>query len=63
VEAVVLEWICDRCGDVTLKSVPCRCRTPFDPVDVVRRHRQAVMRARRPTDAERPVAVDPYRAA
>lgn len=37
---------CERCGDVTLDGDPCTCRRPFDPVDVSRRHRSAVARAR-----------------
>jgi hypothetical protein len=41
-------WICDRCGDVLLEDpVGCRCDTPYDPVAVRRRHREAVLRARR----------------
>jgi hypothetical protein len=47
--------LCDRCGDVTVDDDPCRCRTPFDLVQVHRRHRTAVAAARR-TDAMRPAA-------
>ncbi len=38
--------ICDRCGDVTVSGDHCRCFQPYDPVDVRRRHRAAVARAR-----------------
>lgn len=38
--------ICDRCGDVTVGGDRCRCFQPYDPVDVRRRHRSAVARAR-----------------
>lgn len=38
--------ICDRCGDVTVDDDRCRCSQPYDPVDVRRRHRSAVERAR-----------------
>lgn len=51
--------LCDRCGDVTVDDGPCRCHTPFDLVQVHRRHRDAVTAARR-TDAARPA---PERAA
>lgn len=37
--------ICDRCGDVTANTERCRCATPYDPVEVRRRHRDAVARA------------------
>lgn len=50
--------ICDRCGDVTVDNDPCRCRTPFDLVQVHRRHRTAVTAARR-TDAARPATAQP----
>ena len=39
-------WVCDRCGDVGSDPDVCRCRTPYDPVAVRRRFRQAVARAR-----------------
>ncbi len=45
------EWVCERCGDVLVDEVGCRCATPYDPVAVRRRHREAVARARH----------DPYR--
>ena len=34
--------VCDRCGDVSVGDVPCRCRTPYDQAEVDRRHRDAV---------------------
>ena len=37
--------LCDRCGDVTVDTEPCRCATPYNPVEVRRRHRDAVTRA------------------
>lgn len=54
--------ICDRCGDVTFTDDPCRCATPCDPVDVRRRHREAVRRAQR-TDLLRARERDVQRAA
>lgn len=45
--------ICDRCGDVVVEPDTCRCATPFDPVEVRRRHRQAVLRARESERLER----------
>ncbi len=38
--------ICDRCGDVTVADDVCRCATPCYPVEVRRRHQDAVDRAR-----------------
>ena len=38
--------ICDRCGDVTVASDLCRCTKPYDAVEIRRRHRAAVARAR-----------------
>lgn len=39
-------WVCDRCGGADLPALPCACAAPFDPVEVRRRHRDAVRRAR-----------------
>ena len=36
--------ICDRCGDVVVVPEPCRCATPYDPVEVRRRLRNALRR-------------------
>ena len=44
--------ICDRCGDVTVEPELCRCRTPYDPVAVRRRHHQAILRAEETTRLE-----------
>jgi len=38
--------ICDRCGDITVDSDRCVCATPYDPVEVRRRHHAAVEAAR-----------------
>lgn len=46
------DWLCERCGDAILPQAPCRCATPYDPVAVRRRHRDAV-RLARSTDRRR----------
>ena len=38
--------LCDRCGDVVVEPDVCRCRTPYDAVEVRRRLRDALSRAR-----------------
>ena len=38
--------ICDRCGDITVDSDRCICATPYDSVELQRRHHAAVQAAR-----------------
>lgn len=38
--------LCDRCGDVVVEPAACRCRTPYNAVEVRRRLRDALHRAR-----------------
>jgi hypothetical protein len=40
------DFFCDRCGDLTLDGVACRCSTPSDPVIAAQRYRAAVALAR-----------------
>ena len=40
------DFFCDRCGDVTVDGVQCRCSTPSDPVIAAQRYRDAVALAR-----------------
>lgn len=46
--------LCDRCGDVVVTPETCRCRTPYSPVEVRRRHRDALRRARETDRLQRP---------
>ena len=54
--------ICDRCGDITVDSDRCLCATPYDPVEVRRRHHAAVEAARNTAAAHRTTDLPPKRA-
>lgn len=54
--------ICDRCGDVTVAPDQCRCCTAYSRVEVRRRLRKAISRARA-TDAVTAHVRAPQRAA
>ena len=55
--------ICDRCGDITVDSDRCTCATPYDPVEVRRRHHAAVEAARTTADRTKNIPVRKARAA
>jgi hypothetical protein len=55
--------ICDRCGSITVDSDRCICTTPYDSVELQRRHHAAVQAARTTADRAADIRVKKAHAA